>query len=102
MTRINYPESWPKSACDQLDAMFEKANKEKLWFFINSMATGPMWFSPTELDAQQKNGKFIWGPLNWQLRNPREYLTHMQEAADEAKTARDQVAERLNAAGILT
>jgi len=50
-----------------LEPLFEKANKEKLWFYSNYQG---MWFSPKELKKEQDSGRLLWGPVNWQLREP--------------------------------
>src|SRR5688500_1652108 len=73
MARINYPDSWSQHHRDELDAMFAKARAEGLWFFISSLLVEPMWFSPDELEAKQKEGQFVWSAENWRLRHPQEY-----------------------------
>lgn len=98
--RINYPESWEQSSRDALDEMFGQATKAGLWFFHGGLS-GPLWFSPVELDAQQKKGQFVWGAVNWTLRDPREFLeearTKVQAALAECQRARD----RLVKAGVI-
>lgn len=85
--RICYPPNWTQKDRDDLDALFERARKERLMFFIQSMATGPMWFTPNELQQQQEKGSFIWGAVNWQLCDPEKYrkllLERMASAAEE-------------------
>ena len=38
-----------------------------------------MWFSPKELKEEQKNGKLLWGAVNWKLRDPQELITDLEE-----------------------
>lgn len=92
--RINYPETWPESARNELDAMFERARREGLWFFHGGLS-GPLWFSPDELQAKQAGGSFIWGPVNWDLRDPSEHLRDADRHVESAKAERDKIAARL-------
>lgn len=58
-----------------LEPLYEKAEQEGLWFYCSYQQ---LWFSPKELRDEQKNGKFVWGVPNWQLRNPNERLTELE------------------------
>lgn len=51
----------------ELEPLFKKAEKYGLWFYCNYQ---DLWFSPNELREEHKNGKFIWGSVNWKLRDP--------------------------------
>lgn len=51
-------------------SMFERARKEGLWFWCNYQ---DLWFSPDELSKRHKRGEFRWGPVNWELRCPKEH-----------------------------
>lgn len=99
MTRINYPEAWGQSDRDSLDHMFAVARTKQLWFFHGGLS-GPLWFSPDELEAEQKNGKFVWGAVNWHLRDPKEYLEQAGVAVDRAKAEQEHIAKRLAGAGV--
>lgn len=50
-----------------LEPLFEKAERDGLWFFCHYQA---MWFSPRELRKEHANGRLAWGPVNWVLRDP--------------------------------
>ena len=52
-----------------LEPLFEKAKKEKLFFFCYYQN---LWFTPKELRQHHKEGTFIWEKANWELRNPKE------------------------------
>ncbi len=54
--------------------MFEKARRDGLWFFSSYQR---MWFSPSELERHQRNGRFRWGPVNWVLKNPQERILEL-------------------------
>ena len=59
-----------------LEPLFEKAEKENLWFYA---AYQHLWFSPKELKQRHKSGQFIWGPSNWDLRDPVEHLKELEK-----------------------
>lgn len=94
MSRIQYPSTWSPESCDALDALFTEARKRRLWFYHNSLAAGPLWFSPDELEEKQKGGTFVWGAGNWRLRSPDEYLAQLDQEVVKAKHERDAVARR--------
>lgn len=88
MPRILYPQSWVKESRDALDAMFTRARAEGLWFFHGGLS-GPLWFSPDELQTVQEKGSFIWGPENWRLRSPLERICEIDEKIQELQRERD-------------
>lgn len=57
-----------------LEPLFERAEKEGLWFYSNYQ---DFWLSPQELKEYQSEGRFVWGAVNWQLRNPYERLNEL-------------------------
>ena len=61
----------------ELEAMFEKAEKEELWFYSYYQN---LWFSPKELRRKHKEGKFVWGITNWTLRNPSEKIAELEQS----------------------
>lgn len=67
-----------------LEPLFAEAERDGKWFHHNSMMVGPLWFSPGELRAEHEKGKFIWGAVNWRLRDPLEGLK--QIADDRARS----------------
>lgn len=92
--RIKYPDSWSQVDRDALDALFERARREGLWFFHNGIS-GQFWYSPDELQAEQENGKFIWGAVNWQLRDPHDYLRQANAAIEAAHKEYDAISIRI-------
>jgi hypothetical protein len=84
--RIAYPDSWDHASRAMLDALFEQARREKLWFFHGGLS-GPLWFTPDELQAEQAKGNFVWGAPNWKLRSPFELLDQLERTRDEAIAA---------------
>ena len=55
----------------ELAPLIEKAKAEGMWLLCTYQG---MWFSPSELRAQNANGKFIWGACNFKLRDPMEKM----------------------------
>ena len=82
-----------------LEPLFKKAREEGLYFFINSMATGPLWFSPDELKACQKEGRFRWGAVNWTLRDPREHLDELARRGKDTHDAHQEFLLKLKEEG---
>ena len=64
---------------ETLAPMFDRAERNGLWFFSPYQQ---LWFSPAQLKAEHAKGRFIWGPVNWQLRMPHERVEAAQIAAE--------------------
>lgn len=62
--------------------LFKQARTEGKWFFSSYQQ---LWFSPDELEATQRAGRFRWGPDNWRLRDPTEYLAESKRTLDAAR-----------------
>jgi hypothetical protein len=63
-----------------LQPLIEKARKQNKWLHCGYQ---DLWFSPDELEAQNKKGKFLWGEVNWDLRNPQEHIEALQSRIAE-------------------
>lgn len=71
----------------ELEPMFANARAKGLWFYS---AYADAWFSPDELAATHKTGKFIWSPENWELRDPQEFIDEeRREIANIEQALRD-------------
>ncbi len=68
-------ESEKKDILLSLEPLFEKAEKEKLWFYCSYQA---LWITPKELRKYHNQGRFIWGTANWSLRNPMEKVVEIE------------------------
>ena len=73
------------SASDEVKAelapLIEQARAEGLWLWCHYQ---DLWFSPDELQAQNAKGKFLWGAVNWMLRDPQERVKQAAAAAQRA------------------
>jgi len=77
---------------DGLKPMFKKARKEGLWFSCNYQS---LWFSPNELEKAHKQGRFAWGAVNWELRDPKERLARYDLIIENAKLDKSKFQDRI-------
>ena len=87
-------EAEAKKVMESLKPMFKEAKAKKLWFYTNYQQ---IWFSPDELAAENKRGKFMWGAVNWELRDPIDGLKDLDGKIAAAQDERDRFAARLRA-----
>lgn len=66
----------------ELEPLFEKARKEKLLFRSGYQS---ILFHPDDLAREQKEGRFIWGAVNWTLESPKKELDYLESAVRNAK-----------------
>jgi hypothetical protein len=66
----------------ELDNLIEQAKREGKWLYC---CYQQLWFSPDELRAENEQGRFRWGTVNWQLRDPVEKLEQMVADSDSLK-----------------
>ena len=67
----------------RLRELIAKARAEKKWLYANNLA-GEFWYSPDQLAAESANGKSLWGAINWQLRDPEEYVEQARKRLNDA------------------
>ena len=60
--------------------LFDKAEQQRLWFYSRYQ---DLWFSPEALKRHQAEGRFRWGAVNWELRDPRERVAKLREEAKQ-------------------
>jgi hypothetical protein len=46
-----------------------------------------LWFSPEQLEAANAQGRFLWGPVNWTLRDPQERVAILSRDVENARLA---------------
>ncbi len=51
----------------QLKPLIQQARNEGSWLHCTYQ---DLWFTPDELERNNQVGKFLWGPVNWTLRDP--------------------------------
>lgn len=67
---------------NKMEALIIEAKAKRLWF--NSMYQN-LWFSPYELEELRSQGKFLWGPANWTLRDPKERIYELTIKIEKAQ-----------------
>ena len=70
---------------ETLDQMIAEA--EATGMVLNSTYQN-LWFTPAELRKENANGRFRWGPVNWELHRPEE---HTVELINAVKSAEDNL-----------
>lgn len=68
--------------------LFDQARREGKWFYTSYQQ---IWFSPDQLEAAQRDGRFRWGPCNWELRDPMERVKAAKQAFDSAQAEYDRI-----------
>lgn len=68
--------------------LIAEARRQGLWLHC---AYQNLWFSPDQLEAENKNGKFRWGAVNWRLRDPMEHIEQAERRALEARQEADRI-----------
>lgn len=81
-----------KKILDELEPLFEKAEKEDLWFYCSYQN---LWFSPDDLRKRHKNGQYIWSIDNWELRDPKEKLAMLEEKKIKIQKEIDELKTKL-------
>lgn len=76
-----------------LRPLIDQARKERKWLWCHYQ---DLWFSPDQLAEQNAKGSFLWGPINWKLRDPQQRIdeadARARDAAEYAKRVRTAVA----------
>jgi len=78
-----------------LGPMFERAEKEKLWFFNHTHDGEELWCSPEYLRREHAEGRLILSPEHWVLRNPVGYLKKLIVDANRIADEYNELAKRL-------
>ena len=58
-----------------LEPLFQEAKNKGFWFYSSYQS---IWFSPKELQSEHESGTFIWGAVNWQLRDPKDHIKELK------------------------
>lgn len=78
-----------------LEPLFERADKEGLWFYCSYQN---LWFSPEELRKEQANGRFRWGYPNWDLRDPADEVAYLERTIERYQEDLASLKSRITAA----
>ena len=75
---------------ETMSELIRRARKESKWFRILNR-----WYSPSELEAEQQNGRMNFPPYVFRLRNPQEHVDYLRDKVSEARQAVEQFEERI-------
>ena len=76
-----------------LKPMFKEAKEKGLWFYCSYQG---MWYSPEDLKKKQAEGQFMWGAVNWRLRDPKEKVTQLENSVKSAINELDNFKKRIS------
>lgn len=80
-----------------LSPLIAQARTERKWLHCSYQ---DLWFSPSDLEEKNREGRFLWGPINWTLRDPKEHLEELERRAksalDEVERFKNKIKEYLN------
>jgi len=76
----------------ELNPLIQQARDEGKWLWCRYQG---LWFSPDQLEAEHEEGRFIWGAVNWELRDPQERLEEAKRAARDANERVDKIAAEI-------
>jgi hypothetical protein len=86
------PDDYDVTTDPQMLALFDQARLKRLWFYTNYQQ---IWFTPEELRTYQMEGRFRWGPPNWRLRDPQEYLDEVNREVECAMLRQKQIVAKI-------
>ena len=75
-----------------LRPLIAQARAEGKWLYCRY---AQVWFSPNDLVRDNRNGSFCWGPDNFELRHPAEYLVEKEAKVREATDALERAQWRV-------
>ena len=75
-----------------LQDLIDQARREGKWLWCHYQ---DLWFSPAQLEKENAEGRFRWGPVNWKLRDPIERLGEAERRVSEAMDERNRIAKEI-------
>lgn len=72
--------------------LIERAKKEGKWLRCSYQ---DIWFSPSELENAQADGKFRWGPVNWDLFDPNDKVRSLELEIENKKRSLEEFKKRM-------
>lgn len=76
----------------ELEPLLQSAEANGKWLHC---AYQNLWFTPSELRANHREDRFVWGAVNWTLRDPAEYEFEEVRAFLDARHRYRKALERL-------
>lgn len=72
----------------EMRPLYEQARREGKWLYCHYQN---LWFAPDQLEAEQRAGRFRWGAVNWQVRDPMERVAVAERRLKAAQVEYDDV-----------
>lgn len=76
----------------ELRSLIQEAERRGKWLHC---AYQDLWFSPAELRKANDESKFLWGAVNWTLRDPIELLEQARRRVKLAEEEYRRIEERI-------
>lgn len=76
----------------EMEPLIERAKKEGKWLWCRYQ---DLWFSPGELEKNMAEGRFRWGPVNWELRDPLEKIRNIENEIEGKKQTLEELKQRM-------
>lgn len=86
-------ENTKESILKELEFMFEQAEDKGLWFYSRYQQ---LWFSPNELRENHNEDRYVWGAVNWMLRDPEERLEELYNLQESVENQIDTFKRRMS------
>lgn len=77
---------------EELEPLFKEAEEKGLWFWVNYQ---DLWFSPSELRRNHEMDRYVWGKINWVLRNPHEKILILENTIQQIQQEIRSVRQRI-------
>ncbi len=79
-----------------LSSLIGRAHQQGLWLWCSYL---DLWFSPEELEAENRQGRFRWGEINWELRDPQECITTLTKRLTDTENSLTNFRRRVGQEG---
>lgn len=76
-----------------LQELIQKAKTENKWLHCSYQ---DLWFSPSELEQQNRNGKFNWSPENFSIEDPQNQINNLIQKIKQAEKELSDFRTRLD------
>lgn len=77
---------------ESLEPLFREATAKKLWFRCHYQG---IIFTPQELRKEHAQQKFCWGPVNWELIDPKKLLKDEEKELAAIRRHNDEIKQRM-------
>lgn len=94
MTMPNGLSNWTAEAEAAITVLLTEAEAKGHWLWQRYY---DLWISPAELRNAMAEGRYRWGAVNWEIRDPQEALAALDTRIGDLQQERTRLEERLRA-----